>query len=1090
MMSHDHFFTIIGFLKNAKVNELRLMGGEPSLHPEFLYFVRHGLSEGFNINVFSNGLIKEEILSEIVQLPDDRIKFCINSIDPSDNSDDFSVQEKTLAVLGKKAGIGINIYSPGQDIGYLIPMIEKHNLFPDIRIGLALPVVPPNNQYLLPKFYHAVGDRLVQLLYDASRKNINITFDCGFVPCMFPEEIKDMIKELCKDIGKRCNPLLDILPDGNVISCFPLYNATDKLKLSDYSDTIEIGKIFLKKLIPFKSTGIFPHCMKCDLFVVKECYGGCRAHVINRFKRLEPVNINPGSGHHDVKIISSSESETDARVKQKMQKQTEKWAIPYIDQPLEFWEKIQADYGEKINCVYFPLPGSLIGSGRPAQPVQHLTSFLERSRINKSLMINPVVLPDKVENIGTKILKETERIIHAYGIREITLSSASLALLFRREFPEITLTASTLMDIHTPAQLNMLEGLFDNIVPSGRILRDVEALNELRTSFKGKIRLLVNEACIPGCIYRTQHFYEMGLTGISHPESLCQGMLSQKPWLCLTGAWILPQFLDLYEGLFDELKLAGRITLQNKQKYLFVLSSYLGRKSLMPHEIGGGPASPLDHIHISKDFFKHTLLCNHNCKDCMDCMDYWNKNNSHHPEEKSNTIKRKLNEQTENLDRYIQQVEKDIPPEIDSEKIREEWKKMLPHYPTFEKAMPSPEWKEKELEDKGSRCWKILTEKINMLCSNPISVYIHVPFCDRKCNFCDCFSTSVSKSNIERFEVFSELLLSEIKLWTDHSNLPERQVTTIHFGGGTPNYLPFNNLQSIVNCLKEGLKVTNVTEFALESTSSLLSKEHLQELNEIGFTRLHIGIQTLDDAIRKKLGRKETTVDVLKKLEIALQMGFIVSADIIYGLPFQRVDSLINTLAQLIETGIHGFSLYHLNITDKNRRFFENLKGFERDLMHDYLMFQIADQYLSRKGYKKNHFVHYAREEDKNLYYNHVCRGEDLLALGPTADGFFYDYYYVHNWMKEYLSKNKLVYPPVHGGGHLSEHEFRLRPLKAQLLGANIKESLVRAYDIRNLIDKWQEYNLIQKLDGEYRLTGNGSWFINKMVKELMDYEI
>ncbi len=171
-----------------------------------------------------------------------------------------------------------------------------------------------------------------------------------------------------------------------------------------------------------------------------------------------------------------------------------------------------------------------------------------------------------MRRLGERSLKEAEKIIHAYGVTEITLSNPSLAYLIRKEFPELSLTASVLMDIHSPGQLTMIEGLFDKIVPSGKILRNAEALKKLRSSFKGKIRLIVNEACIL-VISPYTAFLSMGIPGICYPESLCTEMLSGKPWLRLTGAWILPQFLDLYEGIYDELKLSGRVTLKDREKY-------------------------------------------------------------------------------------------------------------------------------------------------------------------------------------------------------------------------------------------------------------------------------------------------------------------------------------------------------------------------------------------------------------------------------------------------------------------------------------------------------------------------------------------
>jgi coproporphyrinogen III oxidase-like Fe-S oxidoreductase len=186
--------------------------------------------------------------------------------------------------------------------------------------------------------------------------------------------------------------------------------------------------------------------------------------------------------------------------------------------------------------------------------------------------------------------------------------------------------------------------------------------------------------------------------------------------------------------------------------------------------------------------------------------------------------------------------------------------------------------------------------------------------------------------------------------------------------------------------------------------------------------------------------------------------------------------------------GIHGFSLYHLNVTDRNSKFFGKIRGFSSDLFQDYLDFIISDQFLTMHGYKKNHFVHYALKEDKNLYYNHVRRGEDLLALGPTADGIFRSFYYIHYWIKEYLSVVQMDYPPLWGGGYLSEREFRIRPVKAELMCSKISESTVKKFNIQKLTDEWKDSDLIRKTDNEYCLTGNGSWYIDNMVAELADH--
>jgi hypothetical protein len=178
------------------------------------------------------------------------------------------------------------------------------------------------------------------------------------------------------------------------------------------------------------------------------------------------------------------------------------------------------------------------------------------------------------------------------------------------------------MGIDRPWQMLVVQEWVDAITPDNTLVRDLAGLRRLRAAFSGELRLIVNEACIPGCPYRTQHFYEMGY-GDSYPQSLCQRMLEEHPWLRLTGAWILPRHLAHYEGLYDSLKLAGRVTLRDRDIYLTVLHAYVHREDILPKDIGGGPASVLEAIDISDELFETTLHCGKDCHTCSICRDYY-----------------------------------------------------------------------------------------------------------------------------------------------------------------------------------------------------------------------------------------------------------------------------------------------------------------------------------------------------------------------------------------------------------------------------------------------------------------------------------
>jgi hypothetical protein len=298
------------------------------------------------------------------------------------------------------------------------------------------------------------------------------------------------------------------------------------------------------------------------------------------------------------------------------------WVIPYVDLPATFWQDVAARYPGLVREVYFPIPREITASGRGRQPDRHLDEFLEWPDLNKAVLVNPVVLDHPLEELAAPILVYLRHLNETYGVTSVTVTHPGLASSIRKALPQLHITASTLMSISSPAQLLAVAGLIDTIVPDNRLIRDLAALKRLRAAFHGEIRLIVNEGCIPGCLYRTQHFYEMGYCD-GHPKSLCAPLLAEHPWLRLTGAWLLPRQLKYYQGLYDTLKIAGRSTLREPQRYFEVLDAYLLNQEILPDRIGGGPASVLEPLPVGDDWFEYVLQCDKNCNTCTVCPDYY-----------------------------------------------------------------------------------------------------------------------------------------------------------------------------------------------------------------------------------------------------------------------------------------------------------------------------------------------------------------------------------------------------------------------------------------------------------------------------------
>jgi len=310
-------------------------------------------------------------------------------------------------------------------------------------------------------------------------------------------------------------------------------------------------------------------------------------------------------------------------------------------------------------------------------------------------------------------------------------------------------------------------------------------------------------------------------------------------------------------------------------------------------------------------------------------------------------------------------------------------------------------------------------------------------------------------------------------------------LTTVHFGGGTPSHLGAAAFARIVSHLRTRLTVRPDTEWAIESTVRSMTDEYLDQLLGLGFKRLHAGVQTLEPEVRQLIRRQETSEVVLERLSHAVNRGFLVSVDLVYGFPTQTLAGFIATIHRLIKTGILGFSLYQLQSGSRNQGFLNRHRSGMPDLLTNYLLFQSADQHLTRNGYLKNHFAHFARSEDRNLYYTHRQRGEDLLALGPTADGLFGSYHYRHPELPEYL-EGKLFQPVLEGGLRENLQEQKLRPAVTSLMGGGITTAILKEIGADILLQDWLNCEMIhEEQPGRFTLKANGSWFLSQMIEQL-----
>ena len=193
----------------------------------------------------------------------------------------------------------------------------------------------------------------------------------------------------------------------------------------------------------------------------------------------------------------------------------------------------------------------------------------------------------------------------------------------------------------------------------------------------------------------------------------------------------------------------------------------------------------------------------------------------------------------------------------------------------------------------------------------PRSLYIHVPFCEVKCSYCDFFSVPRGHEDFDLQKGYVDALIREIN--QRYASFPRRPVQSIFFGGGTPSLLDPPLLESILNALGQRFSWDKQAEITLEANPKTVSREKLAAFRALGINRLSIGVQSFQDRFLRVLGRIHNGDEARRTLDDARAAGFEnVSLDLIFTIPGQSIEDWKKDLEEAISFGIPHLSCYHL----------------------------------------------------------------------------------------------------------------------------------------------------------------------------------
>lgn len=271
--------------------------------------------------------------------------------------------------------------------------------------------------------------------------------------------------------------------------------------------------------------------------------------------------------------------------------------------------------------------------------------------------------------------------------------------------------------------------------------------------------------------------------------------------------------------------------------------------------------------------------------------------------------------------------------------------------------------------------------------NNDLALYIHYPFCESKCPYCD-FNSHVS--NDINYQSFIDAYLKEIAYFKEV--LGQRKVTTIFFGGGTPSLMPLNMIEEILAAISKNFTVAENVEISLEANPSSFETQKFKAIKNLGVNRLSVGIQSFTEKNLKFLGRKHNATEAINAVKSASEIFDNFSFDLMYCLPGQKIDDWLKELEYALSFNTKHLSVYQLTI-EKGTNFYQSFmkKEFvmpDEDLSYEF--FTKTHEFMTKNGFNNYEISNFAKPDFECQHNLNYWQGVDYLGIGAGAHSRLY----------------------------------------------------------------------------------------------------
>jgi oxygen-independent coproporphyrinogen-3 oxidase len=370
--------------------------------------------------------------------------------------------------------------------------------------------------------------------------------------------------------------------------------------------------------------------------------------------------------------------------------------------------------------------------------------------------------------------------------------------------------------------------------------------------------------------------------------------------------------------------------------------------------------------------------------------------------------------------------------------------------------------------------------------------YIHIPFCDHKCIYCDFYSI-ITSDNIPSFV---NTLKKEIYYYAD-KHTRDRLLTSIYFGGGTPSLMEPDSLDEIITTVRKNFNVSDSAEVTMETNPGTVDKQKLKKFKKVGINRLSIGIQSFHDDELKFLTRIHNCETAINTVNSAAGEGFDnISIDLIFNLPGQTKEKWISNLKQAIKLPVKHISAYSLILergTILNKMFLDG-KVILHDGDHDAYLYETTVEFLTDKGFTQYEVSNFTKPGFECIHNNAYWRYGEYLGFGTSAHSFING----KRWWN-YSSLSKYIYEIENNNNAIANSEQLSEPeMHSEYVMLALRSSGLDLADYRKRFnDDWivRNNSYFQKLKDEklilmdnntIKLTKNGYFVCDGILKNIL----